>query len=120
MDGTTPQSADGGGWYINRANALDEADHNPAFSEDTWTLWIATEQVRRRVVNDAYSYSDGGYTVTAAWDIQYSTDGTTWVSTEPDLNAYVRYRDQETGGIRANDPCGNQCRQQRLAADPHQ
>ena len=96
-DGTTPQSADGGGWYINRANALDEADNNPAFSEDTWTLWTANEQVRRRVVNEAYSYVDGGYTVTAVWDIQYSTDGVTWVSTEPDLNAYVRYRDQETG-----------------------
>ena len=105
-DGTTPESADGGGWYTSRATALDEADNNPDFSEDTFTLWIATEQVRRRVVNDAYSYTDGGYTVTAAWDIQYSTDGTTWVSTEPDLNAYVRYRDQETGEFGPTIPVG--------------
>ena len=96
-DGTTPQSADGGGWYINRANALDEADNNPAFSEDTWTLWIASEQVRRRVVNDAYSYVDGGYTVTAVWDIQYSTDAMTWTVTQPDLFNYIRYRDLDTG-----------------------
>ena len=88
------------------ATALDEADNNPDFSEDTFTLWIATEQVRRRVVNDAYSYTDGGYTVTAVWDIQYSTDGTTWVSTEPDLNAYVRYRDQETGEFGPTIPVG--------------
>ena len=105
-DGTTPESADGGGWYTSRATALDEADNNPDFSEDTFTLWIATEQVRRRVVNDAYSYTDGGYTVTAAWDIQYSTDGITWVSTEPDLNAYVRYRDQETGEFGPTIPVG--------------
>ena len=96
-DGTTP--AQGGGWYTSRAEALDVADNNPAFSQDTWTLWTATEQVRRRVVNDAYSYTDGGYTVTAAWDIQYSTDdGSTWTTTEPtDLYHYIRYRDQETG-----------------------
>ena len=96
-DGTTPFT--GGGWYISRATALDEADNNPAFSQDTWTLWTATEQVRRRVVNDDYSYTDGGYTVTAAWDIQYSTDdGSTWTTTEPtDLYHYIRYRDQETG-----------------------
>ena len=96
-DGTTPQSADGGGWYINRANALDEADNNPAFSEDTWTLWIASEQVRRRVVNEVYSYTDGGYSVIAAWDIQYSEDGTTWTGTEPDIYDYIRYRDEDTG-----------------------
>ena len=96
-DGTTP--AQGGGWYTSRSEALDVADNAPTFSEDTWTLWSATEQVRRRVVNDAYSYTDGGYTVTAAWDIQYSTDdGTTWTTTEPtDLYHYIRYRDQETG-----------------------
>ena len=42
-DGTTPQSSDGGGWYTSSADALDNADNNPDFSEDTWTLWIATE-----------------------------------------------------------------------------
>ena len=98
-DGTTPQSADGGGWYISQATALDEADNNPAFSQDTWTLWTANEQVRRRVVSEAYSYTDGGYTITAVWDIQYSTDdGSTWTNIEPtDLYHYIRYRDQETG-----------------------
>ena len=96
-DGTTP--AQGGGWYVSQAEALDVADNNPAFSQDTWTLWSATEQTRRRVVNDAYSYTDGGYTVTAVWDIQYSTDdGSTWTTTEPtDVYHYIRYRDQETG-----------------------
>ena len=107
-DGTTPQSADGGGWYVNRANALDEADNNPAFSQDTWTLWTANEQVRRRVVNDAYSYVDGGYTVTAVWDIQYSTDdGSTWTTTEPtDLYHYIRYRDESTGDWGPTIPVG--------------
>ena len=104
-DGTTPFQ--GGGWYISRATALDAADNNPAFSEDTWTLWIATEQVRRRVVNDAYSYTDGGYTVTAAWDIQYSIDGSTWTTTEPtDVYHYIRYRDQETGTFGPTIPIG--------------
>ena len=41
-DGTTP--AQGGGWYVSQAEALDVADNNPAFSQDTWTLWSATEQ----------------------------------------------------------------------------
>ena len=96
-DGTTPFQ--GGGWYVSRATALDEADNNPAFSEDTWTLWIANEQTRRRVVSEAYSYTDYGYTVTAAWDIQYSTDrGTTWTSVQPSgSNYFIRYRNQETG-----------------------
>ena len=104
-DGTAPFQ--GGGWYISRATALDEADNNPAFSQDTWTLWIATEQVRRRIVNDAYSYTDGGYTVTAAWDIQYSIDGSTWTTTEPtDTYHYIRYRDQETGEFGPTIPIG--------------
>ena len=104
-NGTTPFQ--GGGWYVSRATALDEADNNPAFSEDTWTLWVATEQVRRRVVNDAYSYTDGGYTVTAAWDIQYSIDGSTWTTTEPtDVYHYIRYRDQETGTFGPTIPIG--------------
>ena len=104
-DGTTP--FDGGGWYVSRADALDAADNNPDFSQNTWTLWIATEQVRRRVVSEAYSYTDGGYSVTAAWDIQYSADGTTWVSVEPtDIYNYIRYRDQETGEFGPTIPVG--------------
>ena len=104
-NGTTPFQ--GGGWYISRATALDEANNNPAFSQDTWTLWIATEQVRRRIVNDVYSYTNGGYTVTAAWDIQYSIDGSTWTTTEPtDTYHYIRYRDQETGEFGPTIPIG--------------
>ena len=96
-DGTTPFQ--GGGWYVADDTALDEADNNPAFSQDTWTLWNATEQTRRNVVNDAYTYTDGGYTVTAVWDVQYSFDGTTWTtvrSANTTVN-YIRYRNQETG-----------------------
>ena len=113
-DGTTPQSADGGGWYINRANALDEADNNPDFSQDTWTLWIANEQVRRRVVDDAYSYTDGGYTVTAVWDIQYSTDATTWSTTQPTLFQLHPLSGSRYRGMGTADPHANQ----RLDCNP--
>ena len=104
-DGTTPFQ--GGGWYVSEADALDAADNAPTFSQDTWTLWIAVEQVRRRVVSEAYTYTDGGYTVTGVWDIQYSIDGSTWTVTEPtDVYHYIRYRDQETGEFGPTIPVG--------------
>ena len=51
------------------------------------------------MVNDAYTYTDYGYTVTAVWDVQYSFDGTTWTTVRPTNSTinYIRYRDQETG-----------------------
>ena len=59
------------------------------------------------MVSEAYSYTDGGYTVTGVWDIQYSIDGSTWTVTEPtDTYHYIRYRDQETGEFGPTIPIG--------------
>ena len=58
------------------------------------------------MVSDAYSYTDSGWTVTAVWGVQYSTDGSTWVTTEPDLYNYVRYRDLGTGEFGPTIPVG--------------
>ena len=81
-DGTTPESSDGGGWYTSRGTALDEADNNPDFSQSTWTLWIATEQVRRNVVDDAYTYTDSGYSLISVFDDQYSANSNgPWTTT---------------------------------------
>ena len=93
-DGTTPESSDGGGWYTSRGTALDEADNNPDFSQSTWTLWIATEQVRRRVVDDEYSYTDGGYSLVSVFDDQYSasSDGPWNTTYDEDNHNWMRMR----------------------------
>ena len=86
------------GWYTSEDSALTNAMLDPDFATAGYYLQIATEQVRRRVVNEAYSYTDSGWTVTAAWDVQYSTDGSedheTYNSSEDN---YVRYRDEDGG-----------------------
>ena len=66
------------GWYTSDADALTNAMLDPDFATSGYYLQIAREQVRRRVVNDAYSYTDSGWTVVAAWGVQYSTDASSW------------------------------------------
>ena len=58
-------------WYSSRAEALMNAELNPNF-DDTTPAWIASEQVRRRVVGESYTYTDGGYTVVAEAGVQYT------------------------------------------------
>ena len=93
-DGTTPESSDGGGWFTSRGAALDDANLNPDFSQSSWTLWIATEQVRRRVVNDEYSYTDGGYSLLSVFDDQYSANSSgPWSTTyDEDTHNWMRMR----------------------------
>ena len=93
-DGTTPESSDGGGWFTSRGAALDDANLNPDFSQSSWTLWIATEQVRRRVVNDEYSYTDGGYSLLSVFDDQYSANSNgPWSTTyDEDTHNWMRMR----------------------------
>ena len=93
-DGTTPESSDGGGWFTSRGAALDDANLNPDFSQSGWTLWIATEQVRRRVVNDEYSYTDGGYSLLSVFDDQYSANSNgPWTTTyDEDTHNWMRMR----------------------------
>ena len=84
------------GWYTSEADALTNAELDPDFATSGYYLQIATEQVRRRVVNEAYSYTDSGWTVTAAWDVQYSTNGSESHETYSSENDnYVRYRDED-------------------------
>ena len=91
-DQTAPGSE---GWYTSEADALTNAELDPDFATSGYYLQIAQETVRRRLNSDgdAYTYTDSGYTVTAAWDIQYSTNGIESHETYDSVNDdYVRYR----------------------------
>ena len=104
-DGTTPFQ--GGGWYTSRINAGIAADANPDFSEATWTLWIATEETRRRVVNDAYTYDDSGYSLFADNDAAYSVTGTSgWHTTFATGDRFLRLR-TSTGEYTQPIPIGS-------------
>ena len=90
-DGTTPFQ--GGGWYTSRIDAGTAADANPDFNEATWTLWIATEETRRRVVNEAYTYDDSGYSLFSDNDAAYSVTGTgSWHTIFATGDNYLRLR----------------------------
>ena len=90
-DGTTPNQ--GGGWFESRGDALDDADLNPDFAQTSWTLWIATETTRRKVVNDAYTYTDSGYSLFADFDAQFSESSNgPWSATQSDDDLYTRIR----------------------------
>ena len=73
-------------WLYSQAEALTHAQLNPAYDAATFTPYIAQETVRRRVVNDAYTYTDYGWSIRAEYDVQYRTDGDlTPTATVPDL-----------------------------------
>lgn len=87
-------------WYPSRASALENAMLNPAFSSTTYSAFIATEQTRRRIVNNQYTYTDYGYTIRAEYDTQYRTDANlTPTDTVPSLNqSGVQWRNREPDG----------------------
>ena len=62
------------------------AQLNPAYDEAIFTAYIAQETVRRRIVNDVYTYTNYGWSVRAEYDVQYRTDSDqTPTTTVPDL-----------------------------------
>ena len=91
-DGTTPFQ--GGGWFTSRIDAGDAADNNPDFDEAEWTLWVATEQTRRKVnSDDEYYYSDSGYSLYSVFDDHYSVNSNgPWHATFEDGDKWMRLR----------------------------
>ena len=91
-DGTTPFQ--GGGWFTSRIDAGAAADNNPDFDEASWTLWVATEQTRRKVnSDDEYYYTDGGYSVYSVFDDHYSVNSNgSWHPTFEDGDKWMRLR----------------------------
>ena len=91
-DGTTPHQ--GGGWFTSRIDAGDAADNNPDFDEAGWTLWVATEQTRRKVnSDDEYYYTDSGYSLYSVFDDHYSVNsGGPWHPTFADGDKWMRLR----------------------------
>ena len=86
------------GWHTSEASALETAELDPDYATAGYYLQTAQETVRRRLNSDgdAYTYTDSGYTVTAAWDVQYSTNAIESHETyDSTLDHYTRFRDSD-------------------------
>ena len=86
------------GWHGSEASALETAELDPDYATAGYYLQTAQETVRRRLNSDgdAYTYTDSGYTVTAAWDVQYSTNAIESHETyDSTLDHYTRFRDSD-------------------------